>query len=70
MNIMIYMLNMTHYYFADVQENFRNMCLEKYQLNPVYFASAPGSACQACLKKTGVKLELLTNIDMLLMVEK
>ena len=46
------------------------MCLEKYQLNPVYFASEPGSACQACLKKTGVKLELLTNIDMLLMVEK
>ena len=46
------------------------MCLEKYQVNPVYFASAPGLACQACLKKTGVKLELLTDIDMLLMVEK
>ena len=32
--------------------------------------SAPGLAWQACLKKTGVKLELLTDIDMLLMVEK
>ena len=32
--------------------------------------SAPGLARQACLKKTGVELELLTNIDMLLMVEK
>ena len=32
--------------------------------------SAPGLAWQACLKKTGVKLELLTGIDMLLMVEK
>ena len=55
---------------ADVFENFRNMCLEIYELDPVYFVSAPGLAWQACLKKTGVKLELLTDIDMLLMVEK
>ena len=54
---------------ADVFENFRNMCLEIYELDPVYFVSAPGLAWQACLKKTGVKLELLTNHDMLLMVE-
>ena len=54
----------------DVFENFRNMCLEIYELDPVYFVSAPGLAWQACLKKTGVKLELLTDIDMLLMVEK
>ena len=54
---------------ADVFENFRNMCLEIYELDPVYFVSAPGLAWQACLKKTGVKLELLTNYDMLLMVE-
>ena len=46
------------------------MCLEIYELDPVYFVSAPGLAWQACLKKTGVKLELLTDIDMLLMVEK
>ena len=46
------------------------MCLEKYQLDPVYFVSAPGLAWQACLQKTGVKLELLTDIGMLLMVEK
>ena len=50
--------------------NFRNMCLEIYEHDPVYFLSAPGLAWQACLKKTGVKLELLTNYDMLLMVEK
>ena len=55
---------------ADVYENFRNMCLDIYELDPVYFVSAPGLAWQACLKKTGVKLELLTDIDMLLMVEK
>ena len=55
---------------ADVFENFRNMCLDIYGLDPVYFVSAPGLAWQACLKKTGVKLELLTDYDMLLMVEK
>ena len=51
-------------------ENFRNMCLEIYGLYPTYFLSAPRLAWQTCLKKRGVKLELLTDYDMLLMVEK
>ena len=55
---------------ADVFEDFRNMCIKVYELNPGHFLSAPGLAWQACLKKTGVKLELLTDLDMLLMVEK
>ena len=55
---------------ADVFENFRNTCLEIYELDPIYFVSAPGLACQACLKKTEVKLELITDYDMLLMIEK
>ena len=55
---------------ADVYENFRNMCFEKYQLDPTYFVSAPGLACQNCLKKTEVKLELITDYDMILMIEK
>ena len=55
---------------ADVFENFRNMCIKVYELDPAHFLSAPGLAWQACLKKTGVKLELLTDVDMLLMVEK
>ena len=46
------------------------MCLNIYELDPVYFVSAPGLAWQACLKKTGVKLELLADYDMLLMIEK
>ena len=41
-----------------------------FELNPAHFLSAPGLAWQACLKNTGVELELFTNIDMLLMVEK
>ena len=55
---------------ADVFENFRNMCIEIYELDPVKFRSAPGLAWQEALKKTKVKLDLLTDIDMLLMVEE
>ena len=55
---------------ADVFENFINKCIEIYELNPAHFLSKPRLAWQACLKKTGVRLKLLTNIDMLLMVEK
>ena len=55
---------------ADVFENFRNKCIEMYELDPVHFLHAPGLAWQACLKKAKVELELLADIDMLLMVEK
>ena len=40
-----------------------------YELDPADFVSAPGLAWQACLKNAGVNLELLTDIDMLLMIE-
>ena len=55
---------------ADVFENFRNKCLEVYELDPAHFLSLPGLAWQVCLKKTNIKLELLTDYDMLLMVEE
>ena len=55
---------------ADAFENFRNTCLKVYEFDPAHFLSALGLAWQACLKKTGVELELLTDNDMLLMVEK
>ena len=55
---------------ADLFENFRNMCLKVYELDPAHFLSLPGLAWQACLNKTNVKLELLTDYDMLLMVEE
>ena len=54
---------------ADVFEKFRDKCIEIYGLDPSYFLSAPGLAWQACLKKTEVKLELLTDIN-ILMIEK
>ena len=46
------------------------MCHQIYELDPARFISAPGLAWQASLKKTKVKLDLLTDIDMLLAVEK
>ena len=55
---------------ADVSGNFIKMCLKIYQLDSAKFLSAPRLAWEAALKNTGVKLELLTDIDMLLMVEK
>ena len=54
--------------FADVFENFRDKCIEIYGLDPAHFLSALGLKWQACLKKTGVNLELLTDIDMLLII--
>ena len=55
---------------ADVFEKFREMCLRIYHLDPSKLLSAPGLAWQTALKNTEVKLELLTGIDMVLMIEK
>ena len=54
---------------AALSENFRQSCLENYELDPAHFVSLPGLAWQACLKKTNVELELITDYDMLLMIE-
>ena len=55
---------------ADVFENFRNLCLKIYRLDPVYYYTAPGLAWDACLKMTNINLELLSDPNMLLMFEK
>ena len=55
---------------ADVFENFRDLCLKNYGLDPVYYFTAPGLAWDACLKITDIDLELLSDQDMLLMFEK
>ena len=55
---------------ADVFENFPKMCLEIYKLDPIKFISVPGLVWQAALKKKQVELDLLTDVDMLLMIEK
>ena len=55
---------------ADVFENFRDICLKIYGLDPVHYFTAPWLAWDACLKMTGINLELLSDPDMLLMFEK
>ena len=58
-------------FLADIFENFRNMCLKIYEPDPAKFLSAPGLALQAASKESKKKKEdLLTDIDMLSMVEK
>ena len=62
--------NIMNIMLADVFDNFRNRCLEIYLPDPAYFLSVPGLAWQAALKKTKVKLDILTDVEILLMVEK
>ena len=40
---------------ADMFENFRNKCIEIYELDPAHFLSAPGLPWQACLEKTEIR---------------
>ena len=46
---------------ADVFKNFRDKCIEIYELDPAHFLTAPGLVWNACLKKTEVELEFLTD---------
>ena len=55
---------------AEVFGNFRNILIKIYELDPSKLISALRLAWQAALKKTKTKLHLLTEIDMLLFVEK
>ena len=51
---------------ADVFENFRDICLENYKLDSAWYYTSPGLAWDAMLKRTGVTLERLTDVNMLL----
>jgi len=55
---------------ADVFENFRDVCLKNYGLDPAWYYTAPGLAWDAALKITKIHLELLSDPDMLLMIER
>ena len=47
---------------ADVFENFRNMCIKVYELDPAHFLSLPGLAWQACLKKNKRKIRIINRL--------
>ena len=55
---------------SDVFENFRDVCIDNYSLDPAFYYTAAGLAWDACLKITKVELELLKDYEMLMMVEK
>ncbi|XP_072048278.1 uncharacterized protein [Amphiura filiformis] len=55
---------------ADVFESFREVCQNNYELDPAWYFTAPGLAYDAMLKKTGARLELLHDVDMMQMIEK
>ena len=55
---------------ADVFENFRKVCQGKYGLDPVHYYNAPGLSWDALLRKTDVEVELLTDLDMRLFIER
>jgi len=54
---------------TDVMENFQDLCMSTYNLDPVYYYTAPGFMFDAMLRYTGVSLELLTDYNMVLFVE-
>ena len=55
---------------ADIFDNFRDVCMNNYELDPAWYYTAPGLAWDALLKKTKAELELITDPDMLLMIER
>ena len=55
---------------ADFFENIRSLCLEQYGRDPAHYYSSPELSWNALLKKTGVNLELLTDVDMHLFIER
>ena len=64
------MFKAIHYYLHMYLKTLEISVLKYMNFIPLIFLSAPGLAWEACLKKTGVRLELLTYIDMFLIVEK
>ena len=55
---------------ADFVDSFRETVLEKYKVDPAHFMIAPSLSWAACLRKTRVKLELLTDPDMTMFIDK
>ena len=55
---------------ADCMENFRKTCLKHYRLDPAHFVTTPGLSWSAAMKMSGIKLHLLTDIEMHLFIEE
>jgi len=55
---------------ADIFQNFRDKCIESYGLDPAYYYTLPGYTWDAMLKHTKITFELLTDIDMVMFIER
>ncbi|XP_060869078.1 uncharacterized protein LOC132943926 [Metopolophium dirhodum] len=55
---------------ADIFENFRDVCMKAYAIDPAFYYTAPGMSFHCMLKKTQIRLQLLSDYEMLLMFEK
>lgn len=55
---------------TDIFENFRDSSITLYELDPAHYYTLPGYSWDCMLKYTGVRIELLTNIDQLMFVER
>ncbi|XP_054281419.1 uncharacterized protein LOC128999086 [Macrosteles quadrilineatus] len=55
---------------SDVINSFRDICYKHYQLDINHFFTAPSLTWQAMLKHTAIDIELMTDIDMVLMIEE
>ena len=55
---------------ADIFENFRDVCMKAYAIDPAFYYTAPGMSFHCMLKKTKIRLQLLSDYEMLLMFEK
>ena len=54
---------------ADIFENFRDVCIKNYKLDPVWYYTSPGLSWDALLKKTEITLDLLSDVNMILFIE-
>ena len=57
-------------FLTDVFENFRDMCLDYYELDPAHYYTLPNFAWDAMLKKTKVKMDQLYDLDMCEIIER
>ena len=55
---------------TDVFENFNTHCLNYYKLDPCHYFTSPGLSWDAMLRMTGIRLELISDIDMYQFIEK
>ncbi len=55
---------------ADVMTEFRKTCKKAYGLDALHYYTSPGLAWDAMLKFTGIELDLISDQDMYLMIEK